>query len=120
MAAIIDIGAFKEPVIILTAAAIIVPLFHRFKISPVLGFILCGVILGPSGLGALATSAPWLYAFTIQDKATIATMAEFGIVFLMFAIGLELSLERINRVWAWQCAGRDFGAGDLCGVLSCS
>jgi monovalent cation:H+ antiporter-2, CPA2 family len=96
MAGIVDIAAFKEPIIILTSAAIIVPLFHRFKISPVLGFILCGVILGPSGLGALATSAPWLYGFTIQDKASIATMAEFGIVFLMFAIGLELSLERIN------------------------
>jgi monovalent cation:H+ antiporter-2, CPA2 family len=98
MAAPIDLAAFKEPVIILTAAAIIVPLFHRFKISPVLGFILCGVILGPSGLGSLAISAPWLYAFTIQDRASIATMAEFGIVFLMFAIGLELSLERLNMM----------------------
>lgn len=98
MAGGIDIAAFKEPVIILTAAAIIVPLFHRLKISPVLGFILCGVILGPSGLGGLAVSAPWLYAFTIQDRASIATMAEFGIVFLMFAIGLELSLERLNMM----------------------
>jgi monovalent cation:H+ antiporter-2, CPA2 family len=96
MAGPIDIASFKEPVIILTAAAIIVPLFHRLKISPVLGFILCGVILGPSGLGAFATSAPWLYAVTIQDKASIATMAEFGIVFLMFAIGLELSFERMK------------------------
>jgi monovalent cation:H+ antiporter-2, CPA2 family len=98
MAGAIDIAAFKEPVVILTAAAIVVPLFHRFKISPVLGFILCGVILGPSGLGGLATSAPWLYAFTIQDRASIATMAEFGIVFLMFAIGLELSFERLNMM----------------------
>jgi monovalent cation:H+ antiporter-2, CPA2 family len=98
MAVIIDIAAFKEPIIILTAAAIIVPIFHRFKISPVLGFILCGVILGPSGLGAMAVSAPWLYAFTIQDQASIATMAEFGVVFLMFAIGLELSFERINML----------------------
>ncbi len=98
MAGPIDIAAFKEPVVILTAAAIVVPLFHRFKISPVLGFILCGVILGPSGLGGMATSAPWLYAFTIQDRASIATMAEFGIVFLMFAIGLELSLERLNMM----------------------
>jgi monovalent cation:H+ antiporter-2, CPA2 family len=73
-------------------------LFHRFKISPVLGFILCGVLLGPSGLGNLALSAPWLYAFTIQDRESIATMAEFGIVFLMFAIGLELSLERLNMM----------------------
>jgi monovalent cation:H+ antiporter-2, CPA2 family len=59
---------------------------------------LCGVLLGPSGLGNLALSAPWLYAFTIQDRESIATMAEFGIVFLMFAIGLELSLERLNMM----------------------
>lgn len=96
MAGAVDIASFKEPIIILTAAAIIVPLFHRIKISPVLGFILCGVLLGPSGLGALASAAPWLNAFTIQDKASIALMGDFGIVFLMFAIGLELSLERIN------------------------
>ncbi len=96
MATLIDISAFKEPVIILTAAAIVVPLFHRFKISPVLGFILCGILLGPSGLGGLAVDAPWLNAFTIQDRASIATMAEFGIVFLLFAIGLELSFERLN------------------------
>jgi monovalent cation:H+ antiporter-2, CPA2 family len=96
MAGAIDIAAFKEPIVILTAAAVIVPLFHRLKISPVLGFILCGVILGPSGLGGLVVSAPWLHAFTIQDRASIATMADFGIVFLMFAIGLELSFERLN------------------------
>jgi monovalent cation:H+ antiporter-2, CPA2 family len=96
MAGLVDIAAFKEPVIILTAAAIIVPLFHRFAISPVLGFILCGVILGPSGLGGLVATAPWLSVFTIQDQASIAMMAEFGVVFLMFAIGLELSFERIS------------------------
>lgn len=95
MVAAVDITVFKEPVVILTAAAVIVPLFHRLKISPVLGFILCGVILGPSGLGGLAETAPWLYAFTIQDRASIAMMADFGIIFLMFAIGLELSFERL-------------------------
>lgn len=98
MAGPIDIAVFKEPIIILTAAAVIVPLFHRIKISPVLGFILCGVILGPSGLGGLVAAAPWLAAFTIQDKASIAMMADFGIVFLMFAIGLELSFERISMM----------------------
>ena len=94
----VDMTAFKEPVIILTAAAIVVPLFHRFKISPVLGFILCGIILGPSGLGGLAVQDPWLNAFTIQDRDTIAMMAEMGIVFLLFAIGLELSFERLNMM----------------------
>jgi CPA2 family monovalent cation:H+ antiporter-2 len=98
MAGPIDSAAFKDPVIILVAAAVVVPLFHRMKISPVLGFILCGVLLGPSGLGGLAVSAPWLYSFTIQDRDSIATMAEFGIVFLMFAIGLELSIDRLKTM----------------------
>jgi CPA2 family monovalent cation:H+ antiporter-2 len=64
----------------------------------VLGFILCGIILGPSGLGELAVQYPWLNAFTIQDRASIAMMAEMGIVFLLFAIGLELSFERLNKM----------------------
>lgn len=95
MAGAVDMTAFKEPVIILTAAAIVVPLFHRFRISPVLGFILCGLLLGPSGLGGLAVQYPWLNIFTIQDRGAINMMAEFGIVFLLFAIGLELSFERL-------------------------
>ena len=98
MAGMVDMTAFKDPVIILAAAAIVVPLFYRFKISPVLGFILCGIILGPSGLGGLAVQDPWLNAFTIQDRASIAMMAEMGIVFLLFAIGLELSFERLNMM----------------------
>jgi CPA2 family monovalent cation:H+ antiporter-2 len=95
MAGAVDMSALKEPLVILTAAAVVVPLFHRFKISPVLGFILCGILLGPSGLGALAEVAPWLAAVTIQDRESIGLMAELGIVFLMFAIGLELSFERL-------------------------
>ncbi len=89
----VDMTAFKEPVIILTAAAIVVPLFHRFKISPILGFILCGILLGPSGLGGLAIQDPWLNAFTIQDRASIAIMAEMGIVFfsLLSALNFRLS-----------------------------
>ncbi len=115
MVGAVDIVAFKEPVVILTAAAVIVPLFHRLKISPVLGFILCGVILGPSGLGGLATAAPWLYAFTIQDRASIAVMADFGIVFLMFAIGLELSFERLNlmRKAVFGLGSAQFGISSL-------
>lgn len=95
MAIGVDMTSLKEPLVILTAAAVVVPLFHRFKVSPVLGFILCGILLGPSGVGALGEMAPWVSAFTIQDRDSIAVMAELGIVFLMFAIGLELSFERL-------------------------
>jgi monovalent cation:H+ antiporter-2, CPA2 family len=85
----------REPLVILVAAAIVVPLLHRLKISPVLGFILCGIVLGPSVLGAISSDVPLLYWLTIQDREAIAPVAELGIIFLLFAIGLELSFERL-------------------------
>jgi monovalent cation:H+ antiporter-2, CPA2 family len=97
-AAALDLAVLREPVVVLAAAAVVVPLLHRFRISPVLGFILCGVLLGPSVLGALAQQLPWLAVATIQDRASIAMVAEFGIMFLLFAIGLELSFERLKMM----------------------
>ncbi|MCU0881133.1 MAG: cation:proton antiporter [Hyphomonadaceae bacterium] len=85
----------REPLVILVAAAVVVPLLHRLKISPVLGFILCGIVLGPSVLGAFANDFTILRWLTIQDREAIAPVAELGIMFLLFAIGLELSFERL-------------------------
>jgi monovalent cation:H+ antiporter-2, CPA2 family len=96
--AAIDITVLREPMVVLTAAAVVVPLLHRFRISPVLGFILCGVLLGPSVLGAASEALPWLAVATIQDRTSVAVVAEFGILFLLFAIGLELSFERLNMM----------------------
>lgn len=95
MAGPVDIEMYREPLVILTTAAIVVPLFHRLKISPVLGFMLSGMLLGPHVLGALTAFAPWLGAIAITDVKAIQQAADFGVVFLMFAIGLELSLERL-------------------------
>ncbi len=93
---VVDMTLLREPLVVLTAAAVIVPLLHRFRISPVLGFILCGVVLGPSVLGAMARELPLLSVATIQDADSIAMVAEFGIMFLLFAVGLELSFERLK------------------------
>ena len=95
MAGPVDIELYREPLVILTTAAIVVPLFHRLRISPVLGFMLSGMLLGPHVLGALTPYAPWLGLITISDMKAIQQAADFGVVFLMFAIGLELSLERL-------------------------
>ncbi|HRD27245.1 MAG TPA: cation:proton antiporter, partial [Caulobacter sp.] len=62
----------------------------------ILGFLGAGVVLGPSGLGALAGSLPWLGAVTIDNPKDVAQLAEFGVVFLLFMIGLELSWERLR------------------------
>jgi CPA2 family monovalent cation:H+ antiporter-2 len=98
MAAPIDPAQFKETLIVLGAAAVVIPVFHRLKLSPLLGFILVGVAVGPFGLGALQAQAPWLSWLTIADPKSIATMAELGVAMLLFMIGLELSFERLSMM----------------------
>jgi monovalent cation:H+ antiporter-2, CPA2 family len=96
MAAPVDIAQLKDALIVLGAAAVVVPVFHSLKLSPVLGYVLIGMVVGPFGLGAFAADMPWLGYLTIEDKDGIAWVAEFGVVLLLFMIGLELSLERLQ------------------------
>lgn len=96
MAAPVDISQFKDALIVLGAAAVVVPVFHSLRVSPVLGYVLIGMVVGPFGLGALAPEVPWLSYLTIDDEAAISRVAEFGVVLLLFMIGLELSLERLQ------------------------
>ncbi|HEY8573953.1 cation:proton antiporter [Phenylobacterium sp.] len=101
-------AAYKDLVLFLATAGIVVPLFRRWKISPILGFIGAGVFLGPYGLGQLADEVPWLGAFTIDNPDEVAQLAEFGVVFLLFMIGLELSWERLRLMRRYV-----FGLGAL-------
>lgn len=90
------IGApMREALVVLAAAAIVIPLLARLRFSPVIGYMLVGLVVGPSGLGALAHYWPPLGLVTITDRARIEPVAELGVVLLMFAIGLEMSWERI-------------------------
>ena len=95
MASPVHPSDFKDALIILGAAGVVVPLFHRLRVSPVLGFMVVGMAVGPSGFGALAREVPWLSAVTITDASAIGPVAELGVVMLLFMIGLELSLERL-------------------------
>jgi CPA2 family monovalent cation:H+ antiporter-2 len=90
--------AYKNLLLFLVTAGVIVPLFMRLRISPVLGFLTAGVVLGPFGLGALAHEVPWLSAISIADAEQIAGPAELGVAFLLFMMGLELSWERLARM----------------------
>jgi CPA2 family monovalent cation:H+ antiporter-2 len=87
--------ALSDALTILGAAGIVIPAFARFKINPVIGFILVGIIAGPFGLGALTGRYPWLEWISITDPEGIEPFAELGIVFLLFSIGLELSIRRL-------------------------
>lgn len=91
-------GEYRDLVVFLAAAGVIVPLFNRLKISPVLGFLAAGVLLGPDGLARLSESAPWLSWLTISDAAQIRSLSELGVAFLLFMIGLELSWERLRAM----------------------
>lgn len=94
----VDFAALQEILIVLAAVSIVIPIFHRMKVSPVLGFLLIGMIVGPTGLGAIMRTIPGLDWLVITDRERIGVVAEFGIVFLMFMIGLELSFERLSMM----------------------
>ncbi|MGX7925281.1 cation:proton antiporter domain-containing protein [Tsuneonella sp. HG094] len=98
----------SDALVILGAAGIVIPVFHRFRITPVIGFILIGILVGPFGLGRLVPQAPWLYHMTITDPEALEPFAEFGIVLLLFTIGLELSFNRL-----WTMRRLVFGLGAL-------
>ena len=87
--------ALSDALTILGAAGIVIPAFARLKISPIIGFIIVGIIAGPSVLGGLTDEFPWLSAITISDREGIQPFAELGIILLLFAIGLELSFRRL-------------------------
>ncbi|MDA9918276.1 cation:proton antiporter [Erythrobacter sp.] len=98
----------QDALVILGAAGIVIPVFTRFRVTPIIGFILIGVLVGPFGLGTLVDQIPWLQYVTISDPERLAPFADFGIILLLFAIGLELSFNRL-----WQMRKLVFGLGSL-------
>jgi monovalent cation:proton antiporter-2 (CPA2) family protein len=103
----------REVIVFLVAAGVVVPLIHRLKISPVLGFLVVGLVIGPHGLVRFADTLPWLSYAAIADLEGVRALAELGVVFLLFMIGLELSLERL-----WSMRRLVFGLGGAQVVLT--
>jgi CPA2 family monovalent cation:H+ antiporter-2 len=90
-----SISHFKDALIVLGTAGIAIPLLKRVGVNNILGFMLVGVLLGPQVLGQLVPTWPWLATLAIMDSGSVAPLAELGVVFLLFLIGLELSPERL-------------------------
>jgi CPA2 family monovalent cation:H+ antiporter-2 len=93
-----DASIYREALLFLVTAGVVAPLFFRIHVSPVLGYLLAGVALGPFGLGRLAGRAHWLDALALRDVESIDRLAAFGVVVLLFTMGLELSFERLKSL----------------------
>lgn len=77
----------QDLVIILGFGVIIVTAFHKLKLPAIAGFIVSGVLVGPHGFGF------------IDDAHQVEVLAELGVALLLFGIGLDLSLEKLKRLW---------------------
>lgn len=88
-----DKGGFPTEVLILLVAGVtIVALVQRLRISPVLGYLLAGIVVGPHALGLVALDA------------LVEMLAHFGVVFLLFTVGLELPVRRLVLMWRFTLA----------------
>ncbi|RVU83527.1 hypothetical protein EOL70_15935 [Leucothrix sargassi] len=99
----IQIPYLVEAVAFLLTVVLIVPLCHRIKLSPILGYLAVGVVIGPHALSI------------VSDAESVSHIAELGVVFLLFTIGLELSFERLKAYRTLI-----FGLGALHVVISAS
>ena len=96
----------KDALVFLIAAGLVVPALRMLKLPAVVGFILAGVALGPWGLGSFSDTWAPLGLFTIAEPEAAAPFAELGVLFLLFLLGLELSVEQL-----WSLRRIVFGAG---------
>ncbi len=81
-----DVGFLLQTVLILLAAVCFVPLFQWLRLGPVLGYLVAGAVIGPSGLAL------------IKELEPTQALAELGVVFLLFTVGLELPLARFRVI----------------------
>lgn len=93
---------FVNLLIILAASLLVIAAFRPFKLPPLLGYMTVGLALGPGGLG-------W-----VEQHEDLPLLAEFGVVFLLFSLGLEFSLPRMLALRKVV-----FGLGSL-QVIACS
>ncbi|MFT3941198.1 cation:proton antiporter [Rhodopseudomonas sp.] len=101
-----DVGVYREALVFLGTAGVLIPVMTRFRVSPVLGFLVAGLVLGPHSLGRIGADLPRLSYVTITSQDAVDRLAELGVAFLLFTIGLELSFDRL-----WTMRRLVFGLG---------
>lgn len=108
MSALENAELYSDALLVLGTAGIVVPVLRRLGFSPVLGYLGAGAILGPFGLGSLRGESGLLSWITIADAKGVSGIADLGVVFLLFTIGLELSYGRLEAMRRFV-----FGLGSL-------
>jgi CPA2 family monovalent cation:H+ antiporter-2 len=98
MTSSINVHVYSDALVLLGTAGVVIPLARRFGLNPVLGYLGAGAILGPLGLGSFIDSFPLLYWVTVVDAKNVSGIANLGIVFLLFLIGMELSYDRLKAM----------------------
>ena len=93
-----NVAAYSNALVVLGTAGVVVPMVRRWGLSSVLGYLGAGAVLGPFGLGSIGNAFPGLSWFTISDAQNVAGIAQLGIVFLLFLVGLELSFPRLSAM----------------------
>lgn len=110
-----ELDFLQDLTIVLCVASFVTVLFHRLRIPAVLGYLIAGFLIGPSSL-------PFP---SLSNEANVRSLADLGIIFLMFSLGLEFHLKRLRDVglpvviaglteilgmfWAGNAVGRLFG-----------
>jgi CPA2 family monovalent cation:H+ antiporter-2 len=94
-----ELEFLQDLVVIFAAALVVVALLGRLRIPSIAGFIIAGALVGPGALGL------------VRDLHQVEVLAEVGVVLLLFGIGLELSLERIRRLWSAVVIGGTIQVG---------
>src|SRR6266849_6119275 len=89
-------GFLEQALIYLAAGVIAVPIFKRLGLGAVLGYLVAGVAIGPWGMRL------------VSDPKTVLQIAEFGVVLLLFLVGLELNAQRV-----WSLRRAIFGLGSV-------
>lgn len=100
MGDVVNMNGYSDALVVLGTAGILVPLLRKWSVNQVIGYLCAGALLGPLGLGSLMNHVPVLYWFTIVNAQSVEGIAELGVVFLLFRVGLEMSFRRIRHMGA--------------------
>lgn len=111
-----------QPILLFLAiAGLVMPLLARARVSQVVAFLVIGALVGPNGLGRIAADQAWLRWLTIADGEGVRVLAELGVVFMLFVIGLELPARQLWSLRRWVLgvgSAQWLGCGALIGAVA--